>query len=277
MNWATSLRRAISYWAKQYAEHRGIPYYLSLGQHPTVMFKPYNGNTLHGNFLSPSYKAILDHPPWKSRLNKAHPQSRSLPPEERSTAKELDSSNSSDALLMNVFCHPEVKDCTDLMLLFGLSSFQCPEFGVPGCVPLIKGKVDSTEIDMRTDDIIIEAKLTESDFTKKTKDRIEAYRDFEEVFEASALPQDNDKYFNYQLIRNVLAAYAQDASYFLICDARRPDLLKSWGDVMSCIKPMALRIRCHFVLWQEIAAVSPDEIRDFLKDKYGIANAKDGE
>jgi hypothetical protein len=60
MNWADSLRREIRYWTRKYAERHGIPHYLSSGQSPTVMFEPYNDNTLRGNFLAPSYEAILN-------------------------------------------------------------------------------------------------------------------------------------------------------------------------------------------------------------------------
>lgn len=271
MNWSSSLRREIGYWARQYAERHDIPHYFSLGQSPTVMFEPYNDNTLHGNFLVPSYKAILDHQRWRSRLKKSHQRSKALPLEKRSQAKELDSSNSSDALLMNVFCYPKIEKCRALARLFGQSVLPLPGFGVPAHVPLVSGKTDTTEIDMRLGQILIEAKLAEPDFTKKSKAHVETYRDFREVFEASALPQSDDEYFNYQLIRYVLAAFAHDAAFFLICDARRPDLLRSWWDVMRSIKPLALRSRCHFVLWQEIAAVAPDKIRGFLREKYGIA------
>jgi hypothetical protein len=100
---------------------------------------------------------------------------------------------------------------------------------------------------------------------------VETYRDFKEVFEAPALPQSDNEYFNYQLIRYVLAAFAYDTTFVLICDARRPDLLRTWWDVTRCIKPLALRSRCHFVLWQEVAAAAPDEVREFLREKYGIA------
>ena len=277
MNWASSLRRGISYWAKQYAERHDIPHYLSLGKPPTVMFEPYNGNTLHGNFLSPSYRAILDHQRWSSRLKKPHPRrSKDLPADKRNQAKELDSSNSSDALLMNVFCYPKIEKRHALVRLLGQSALPLPEFGVPGRVPLVGGEPDATEIDMQLGEILIEAKLTEPDFTKKSKACVETYRDFKEVLEASALPQSDDKYFNYQLIRYVLAAFAHDAAFFLICDARRPDLLRSWWNVMRSIKPLALRSRCHFVLWQEIAAAAPDEIREFLREKYGIVTTWHG-
>jgi len=274
MSWALSLRSEISRRAIQYGERNNIPHYPSLGRLPTIMFKPYRGDTLHGNFLSSSYKPILDDPLWSLRLKKPHQQRKALPPEQRTQANELDSSNSSDALLMNIFCNPEAIKGSPLAELFGQTKLPRPEFGAPGCVPFSNGSTDTTEIDMRLGNILVEAKLTEADFTAKPKVHVERYRDFKEVFEVSVLPQSNDEYFNYQLIRNVLSAYAHGTSFFLICDARRPDLLRSWWNVMRSIKATELRLRCQFVLWQEIAVTVPDEMRKFLEEKYGIALKK---
>lgn len=276
MNWVSALRREIGDCARQYAERHNIPYYLSLGQSPTVIFEPYNGNALHGNFLASSYQAILAHPLWKARLQKRHPKSQALPADKQGQAKELDSSNSSDTLLMNVFCYPGIEKCHSLARLFGQTTLSAAEFGVSGHVPLVGGETDTTKIDMRLEGLLIEAKLTEPDFTSKSKARVATYRDFEAVFEASALPQDDDEYFNYQLIRNVLAAFACGSAFFLICDARRPDLLRSWWEVVRSIKLLELRSRCNLVLWQEIAVAAPAEIREFLREKYGMATKYHG-
>jgi len=85
----------------------------------------------------------------------------------------------------------------------------------------------------------------------------------------SALPQNEKEYLNYQLIRNVLAAFACNGEFFLICDARRPDL-RSWWNVIQSIRLTGLRSRCQFLLWQEIAASVADVLRKFLEEKYGI-------
>ena len=61
---------------------------------------------------------------------------------------------------------------------------------------------------MRLGDLLIEAKLTESDFQHAPKTAVHAYRDFGEVFEDEDLPQTEKDYRSYQLIRNVLAAHA---------------------------------------------------------------------
>ncbi|MDY6839613.1 MAG: hypothetical protein SWH78_16745, partial [Thermodesulfobacteriota bacterium] len=52
------------------------------------------------NFHPESYTNITMHSDWNARTKKRH---QNVP-----DAKEMQSSNSSDALLMNIFCHPSV-------------------------------------------------------------------------------------------------------------------------------------------------------------------------
>jgi hypothetical protein len=269
VEWSHRLRQAISACAALYAEQHGLPHYESLGTPPTVLFEP-SADGQHGNLLPASYGAILEEEHWKARLDKPHPRRDALPPRHGHRPRELDSSTSSDALLMNVFCHPRLRGRSRLAPLFGRDTLPPPEFGVPGYVPLKGGGTDGTEIDMRLGDYFVEAKLTEADFTGKATGHVERYADFAEVFEGTALPQQKGKYLNYQLLRNVLAAHAHARDFALICDARRPDLLRAWWGVLQAIKPPALRFRCHFLLWQEIAAIGPKDLRDFLQQKYGI-------
>lgn len=217
---------------------------------------------LPGNFTLPSVASEAE--------QATPPQRCALPAEKHDHAKELDPSNSSDALPRNIFCFPGIARCRGLIKLFGENRGCTPEFGVPGKVPLNGGKTDTTEIDMQFGGSFVEAKLTEANFTAKSKTRVALYRDFEKVFEAAQLPQSADTYMNYQLVRNVLAAFAHGRDFVLVCDARRPDLLRSWWDVMRSIKLTEVRSRCHFVLWQELAAELPQRIVSFLAEKYGI-------
>ena len=270
MSEVASLREIIARCAMRYARDNAVPFYLSLGTPPTVMFLPYADNTLHGNFLPATYRAILGNEAWRKRLHKRHQRANVLPAERRATARELDSSHSSDALLMNVFCYPGIAKCEPLARLFHLKELPTPEFGVRGNVPLNDGTVDATEVDMRLGGILVEAKLVEGDFTSKAKDVVEAYRDLRKVFRTKALPQWEDAYYNYQLIRHVLAVHAARASSYVIIDERRPNLRLAWEDVIEAIKPADLHSRCHLLYWQHIAAVVPDELRAFLAAKYGI-------
>jgi hypothetical protein len=78
-------------------------------------------------------------------------------------------------------------------------------------------------------------------------------------------------YAGYQLIRNVLAAYAEGCSFCVIHDARRPDLREAWFEVMAAVKSAEMRARCRVLTWQELAELLPEELQEFLSLKYGIA------
>lgn len=83
-------------------------------------------------------------------------------------------------------------------------------------------------------------------------------------------PPGEPGYASYQLIRNVLAAYATDSSFCVIHDARRPDLGEQWFRVMAAVKSAALRTRLKVLTWQELAALLPAPLQQFLDLKYGI-------
>jgi hypothetical protein len=123
---------------------------------------------------------------------------------------------------------------------------------------------------MRLGNLLVEAKLTESDFQRKSGEIVEGYRDFKEVFNPKRLPRAKDVYASYQLLRNVLAAHALGCSFCVLHDARRPDLREAWFAVMSAVKVGDLRLRCKVLTWQELAAVLPSGLQAFLDVKYGI-------
>jgi hypothetical protein len=217
------------------------------------------------NLLPASYTCIENN--WKKRLEKTHSHF-----EKKLNIRELDSSNSSDALLMNIFCHPELNKWKSIKKLFNLSDTKgiIPDFGYKPGVNKNGGKPDDTEIDMKLDNIYIEAKLTESDFTKKEKSIVESYDNFGEVFERDYLEHYSNKYLNYQLIRNILAAYQDKYNFILLCDARRPDLIREFYLTVRCIKDVSLRSRCNIVLWQEVCKCVGGDLKPFLIEKYGL-------
>jgi alkylhydroperoxidase family enzyme len=195
-------------------------------------------------------------------------------------------------------------------------------------VPLKSGRFDRTEVDMRWGELLVEAKLTESDFQIKAEAVVEAYRDFDAVFdrellprvelatrrrrEATEFPEDYSQefedaglddgetvraespkmpvsarhssaiigastaidgeiaYAGYQLIRNVLAAHAHGCSFCVIHDERRPDLREAWFEVMAAVKSAEMRVRLKVLTWQELAALLPEGLQEFLDRKYGI-------
>jgi hypothetical protein len=106
MDWSGALRRTLRERALAWANAEGLPYYMSLGQESTVLFEGDGAGQGHGNFDRDAWRTILSKPSWRARLDKPHSQSKALPPEKAAAARELDSSNSSDALLMNCFCYP---------------------------------------------------------------------------------------------------------------------------------------------------------------------------
>jgi hypothetical protein len=264
----------------------------------------------HGNFFDPAYDAIAKRPQWMRRFDKIHAQGRSLPKTERRW-RELDSSMSSDALLMNVFCTPGVADSVTVRRVLGVEGDEAPVFGWKARVPLEGGRSDRTEVDMRLGSLLVEAKLTEVDFQTKAATVLEGYRDFDAVFErellprvelatkrrrdATEYPEDYSQEFSaeqpvptretsptsvvevwyngYQLIRNVLAAYAEGCSFCVMHDARRPDLREAWFKVMAAVKPAELRVRLSVLTWQELVEHLPEELQGFLDLKYGIVRS----
>ena len=154
--------------------------------------------------------------------------------------------------------------------MLGIDTEARPQFGVRARVRMKEGRADRTEVDMVLGDLLVEAKLTESDFQTASKELVEQYRDFVKVFARKELPRRNGRHEGYQLIRNVLAAHESGASFCLLADGRRPDLREQWFAVMRCVRDADLRTRCKMLTWQELAEVLPERLRHFLAEKYGI-------
>ncbi len=320
----------------------------SYGNPPVIVYAPDEGR--HGNFYDAAYAAITSRPEWMRRFDKIHAQGRALPRAESGRRwRELDSSMSSDALLMNVFCTP----APAVRQTLGVDDVELPVFGWKARVPLASGRLDRTEVDMRWGGLLVEAKLTEGDFQTRAARIVERYRDFDAVFERGLLPRVELRttrrrtavefaeeftqewedaagdvpipsgaeaqlflnqstyglkpvpftpearfreeaarefqegivarareaepveagYAGYQLIRNVLAAYAEGCSFCVVHDERRPDLREAWFQVMAAVKSAELRVRLKVLTWQELAAFLPEGLQEFLDWKYGIVGA----
>ncbi|MGC1461007.1 MAG: hypothetical protein WA802_02325, partial [Terracidiphilus sp.] len=274
--YASQLRHELGLRNRRYA--RSHAHVESYGNPPVIVYAPFSGR--HGNFFDPAYSAILSRPEWLRRFDKVHAQAaRSLPKPEVDPARrwrEIDSSMSSDALLMNIFCTPGVVESPAIQNALGIESNAEPVFGWKARVPLISGRFDRTEVDLKLALLLVEAKLTEGDFQTRESSIVEAYRDFDAVFDRELLPRVElfsarrkepaefpeaysqefesivdaaipavtqnllkslspsalaaeahnsnrarvSGYTSYQLIRNVLAAYAVDCSFCVIHDER---------------------------------------------------------
>jgi hypothetical protein len=163
---------------------------------------------------------------------------------------------------------------------------------------------DRTEIDLQLGNLFLEAKLTESNFQTAPSRLIERYRDLEAVFEVTRLPR-KTLYIpasyppvedfsqleeetgasvraptqprpartliqGYQLIRNVLAAFASNAGFCVLCDARRHDLIEIWYSILSAVHSPTFATRLKLLTWQELATTLPEDLQQFLETKYGI-------
>src|SRR5215469_12223923 len=129
---------------------RRHPHIESYGTNPVIVYVAEDGS--HGNFYHSAYQAITTRPEWMRRFDKIHSQFRSLPKSNHDPGRkwrELDSSTSSDALLMNVFCTPGVIESLPLRRMLGVETDHPPVFGWKARVPLGNGRFDRTEVDMR--------------------------------------------------------------------------------------------------------------------------------
>lgn len=207
-----SLRQELSWRALAFAASEKLLHETTDGEVPSVIFgRDETGR--HGNFHAASYERICSNSRWARRLQKVHTASKKSRCLANWRWMELDCANSSDALLMNIFCHPGTLLDARVADLLGVETDAVPEFGFKPRTPLHAGKRDSTEIDMRIGNLLVEAKLTEGDFQWAKSHMIDRYRDLEEVFCRDELPLLNDRHSGYQLIRGTLAAHATGSPF----------------------------------------------------------------
>ncbi len=184
--YASQLRQELA--ARNRLWAHGRAHVESYGNPPVIVYEPLDGR--HGNFLDEAYASIAARPEWLRRFNKIHAQQRALPRAESGRRwRELDSSMSSDALLMNAFCAPGVAESPAVRRALGVEGEEAPVFGWKARVPLASGRFDRTEVDMRWGNLLVEAKLTEGDFQTRAAAIVEGYQDFDAVFEPKLLPR----------------------------------------------------------------------------------------
>jgi hypothetical protein len=264
-----SLRMDLCIRALRHARSNNALFETTDGGTPSIVFGV-DDLGRHGNFHPASFERILSNHLWAKRLDKVHTASKRQRLRSNWRWRELDCANSSDALLMNIFCYPDILASRQTRLLLGASPDSTPQFGVKPRVPLLQGKRDATEIDMELGDLLVEAKLTESNFQQSSPRLIHRYRDLEEVFDPTALPITDGKHTGYQLIRGTLAAQATGKSFCVLLDARRPDLTEAWFRILRAVRFADLRSRLKLLTWQELSATLPPGLQTFLDAKYGI-------
>lgn len=270
---AGELRRELS--ARNLARAETMVHEATYGPVPSVLYAQAENRAAHGNFVAASYRRICADQEWARRLRKSYTGGERVPRRHDRWRSELDCANSSDALLMNLFCYPGVTRRPEFCQLLGVEAGLRPEFGVRVQVPLGSGRFDRTEVDMELGDCLVEAKLTETGFQQARPALLERYRDLEEVFDVGMLPRARDGclYAEYQLVRGVLAAGARGQRFVLLCDGRRRDLIESWFRVLQAVRQWELRDRLRLLTWQELSVATPARLRKFLREKYGIEAA----
>jgi hypothetical protein len=238
----------------------------------------YTPTTLtHGNFIEAAYRRICANPQWSGRLQKAHTAKRQarLTSVREDAWCELDAATSSDALLMNILCYPRVLAGAALPALLGIDRGESPIFGFKPRIPLLRSLTDTTEVDCKLGPLLLEAKLTESDFQSAPLRKLERYRDFRDVFDPDFLPRVGAHVASYQLLRGVLAVHAlslsgEETSFCVLADARRPDLMEAWHAVQCAVRSYTLQARLRLLTWQELVPSLPGPLAAFLAGKYGI-------
>ena len=252
MNHSNRLKAILKKNAKDYASKNS---YKGIERESAFIF-----NDISNSFYFETIQNIDVNPNYKKRLKKRH---SSFP--SKSGIKEMQSSNSSDALLMNIFANPNILKWKSIRNLLSISENANIDFGWnPSFANETKHK---TEIDMLIENTIFEAKLTEANFTKKEFQIVSSYPKVKEIFDIGVL-MENEKVTNYQLIRNILAAEKYDFNFYVLLDERRSDLIQSFYKVKSAIKVKSLSDRCKFVTWQEITSCLGKGLKQFITEKY---------
>ena len=214
---------------------------------------------ISNNFHDDSYKNIKANHHYYERLKKSH----SFFSKEKEI-REMQSSNSSDALLMNIFAHPKILQWKSVRDLLSVNEYDNIEFGWN---PGFENETRSTEIDMRIGNVIFEAKLTEQDFTSKKLPVVRTYTDVDDIIDLRLLLNRN-MVSNYQLIRNMLAAQKHGYKFILLLDERRTDLIRKFYDVKLAIKNVHLKNRCEFITWQELTSCLGKHLKQYITGKY---------
>ena len=248
------LKQEIRHSAEKYAQSNGLK--IDASPKSAVIFE-----NLSDTFCTKTYTAIANNDDWYRRIQKSH---QNLP-----GVLEMQSSNSSDALLMNTFCHPKISSWKGVSDLLGFKLGN-PIFGFKAKVEKEGTDGDATEIDMVIGDYFVEAKLTESDFTDKDAAEVEKYLRLTVCFHSDCLTVHDGRYQNYQIIRNLLASAQHWKQHMLLCDERRPDLARRYMETVCCLRDVQFRKRCRVVFWQELQRVCGKDLGVFLYERYGL-------
>lgn len=215
---------------------------------------------VNNNFLGKTYKSIQNQDSWRLKLKKPHSQFND-------GTLEMQSSNSSDALLMNIFCFPNFFTWKGPTQLLGIDQKDTVEFGWN---PKFNNETpeNPTEIDLKIGNSIFEANLTEKSFTKKRVEVVKMYQDFDIVFNEDILLDGEGNINHYQLVRNILTAHKYELKFSVLLDSSRIDLIKALLETVKAIKIPELRRKVDFITWQELVDVCGKELKEYISSRY---------
>jgi hypothetical protein len=221
-------------------------------------------NDVSMSFCPETYESIKLNKNWNQRIQKKHNFFKN-------GTLEMQSSNSSDALLMNVFCHPSSLNNPKLIDLIGVDKMPCASDLVFGWNPFFENESRNhpTEVDMKIGQHIFEAKLTENSFTKKNIDVVFRYPYFSDIFRCDLVKIDQqNRVSGYQLMRNIITAYVHNFNFTVLLDESRKDLINEFLNVKSTIKDDDLKQRVHYITWQSVINTLDHDLLDFMTKKY---------
>jgi len=264
---AAALRAELS--ARNLQRGEDLQHESTFGRIPSVVYAQ-DEEGGHGNFLRPSFRRIQADPAWAARLQKTYTGSARLPRATDRWRGELECAGSSDALLMNVFCYPGILRRPSVCAALGIPKSLRPDFGVRAALPMERGEVDRTEVDMVLGDLFVEAKLTEGGFGRASEERVLRYTGVSDIFYFDELPRSAGGVTGYQILRGMLTALHADGRYLVLLDARRTDLVEICFRVLRAVRDAGTRSRFRLLSWQELAGALPVPVQEFLATKYGI-------
>jgi hypothetical protein len=212
------------------------------------------------NFHPNSFKNIQENPAWWKLAQEIH---RQVP-----GYLEMQSSNSSDALLMNIFCYGDFLKWKRPKKLLGINNGDNITIGqeylnFPNEIHA------QTKINLRIGRTIFKSRLTEGNFGEQDRGIVEKYDNLLNVFNTNLLKKTNDgKYKNYLLIRYFLVAYQENCQFILLVDESRTDLIREFYDTLAAVKYDDLRARLRFVTWQELVSTCGAELKQYIEKKY---------
>lgn len=224
------------------------------------------------NFIPESFNNIIKHSNWYKRTQKKL--------EKYPKILEMQSSKSSDALLMNIFCYPDFINWEKPKKLLQINNYNCMKFGWNPEFSYEKKKFEylkklgkenefhPSEIDLKIGDSIFEAKLTEKNFGEKEIEIIQKYDGFELVFDETILKKTDNKYINYQLIRNILVAQKYNYKFILLVDETRNDLIEYFETTKEAVKNSKLKERIYYKTWQCIIKECEDKLSNYISKRY---------